>query len=222
MASSSIGAWVDSSKNFENPSRDIFEEIAHRRETKAAKAIHATRLAVRDFIDFALEIFSFVTESANEDMGKELKIALALAAGALYVYVGIRKGEAPDWTFDVLAIIGVLIVAGALYKLFAPEKRRSNRGAAFERPAASWGPRGRGGSEYSSAGERMTTTLAPALTQSPVLREKGQAQPTGPSAFEPDVLAEWSATLAPGQTSWDSTTLSPKETEIAGFAFGGR
>lgn len=157
-------------------------------------------------------------------MSKELKVALALAAGALYVYLGVRKGDAPDWAFDLLTIIGVLIIGGALYKLFVPEHRRSGRASsgAPERSPTQWGPRGRGGSEFSAAGGRMTTTLAPALTQPPVLREKNHAQPSEPSAFEPDVLAEWNSTLAPGQTSWDSTTLSPKETEIAGFAFGGR
>lgn len=155
-------------------------------------------------------------------MGDEIKIALALSAGALYLYLGIRKGEAPDWAFDLLAIIGVLIIGGALYKLFSPRGGRGDKrsSGSTRRPVVQWGPRGRGGSEFSKAGERMTTTLAPSVERAPP--PTGAALASGPQGFEPDILAEWTSTLAPGQTSWDSTTLSPRETEVSGFAFGGR
>jgi hypothetical protein len=161
-------------------------------------------------------------------MGNELKIALALAAGALYIYVGVRKGDAQNWAFDLLAIVGVLIVAGALYRLFVPGGRRGKQGSATPRPAVSLATPLQGkqsvvADEYSAPGYQMITTLAPATSPIVPKKDKYNAPPSGgPTPFEPDVLSEWTSTLAPGQTSWESTTFSPKESEIAGFAFGGR
>lgn len=223
MTSSSIGACVPISQYPENPSPLVLEAKKAIATTAANANAHNISRA-RSFIVAYLknaDIF-FVPNRNDANMRDDLQIALALSAGALYVYVGLQKADAPEWAFDVLVIIGALIVAGVLYKLLSGKSRGgdSKRPRKTRVPSVEWGPRGRGAAGFSPAGSSMETTLVPGKTQK--LSPPAAAAAKEPSPFEPDVLSEWTTTLAPGQTSWDSSTMTPRTDEIAGFAFGGR
>lgn len=158
-------------------------------------------------------------------LSKDIKTAIALAAGGLYVYIGIKKDEAAGWTYDALLVVGILLIGSILFKLFF--KKRAPRGSRrpFARPAYSTPVLPRG----SAAAPANTVSAAAAQPVDP---------PSAPNAgavapfSEDDALAEWTATLPPGQTSW-AATMQPFQQkpgqpqqqrltadDIRGFAFG--
>jgi hypothetical protein len=149
-------------------------------------------------------------------LSKDVKTAIALGAGALYVYVGIQKEEAANWTFDALLVVGLLLIGTILYGLFKKggggARRRGTR-APFARPYAS---------PIAPGNAAPVATPAPARTQPPPPpAQKSEAAPF--STHASDSLAEWTTT-APGQNSWNPTLVPIQQkpgapVDVQGFSF---
>ena len=158
-------------------------------------------------------------------LSNDAKTAIALGAGALYVYIGVKKEEAANWTFDALLVVGILLIGTILYGLFKQRsngKRRKATTAPFERPSYTAPVLPPGNSNVPPAPSPVAPIAKPA--------QKAQATPAGDAApFAPfsasDSLAEWTTT-APGQNSWDPTLTpiyqkpgAPPLQDIQGFSF---
>lgn len=137
-------------------------------------------------------------------LSKDVKTAIALGAGALYVYVGIQKEESANWTFDALLVVGLLLIGTVLYGLFKKSGGRAHRRgtrAPFERPRAT-------AIQQSASPRAAAPTPSPARTQQAAAPRRNDDAPPAPLAMDmSDSLAEWTTT-APGQNSW-SQTLTP-------------
>lgn len=158
-------------------------------------------------------------------LSNDVKTAIGIGAGALYVYVGVKKEESASWTFDALLVVGIVLIGTILYGLFKKRggggRRRGSR-APFARPHPSSFPVDPAGTDVAPK-----SSAAPYAAIPEAQRAK-EGVPRFAAPFAPsgtDSLAEWTTT-APGEDSWNPTLVpierkpgAPDNFEVRGFAF---
>lgn len=149
----------------------------------------------------------------------DLRNFATVAVGALYVWVGIKRQEAPDWAFDAVLVLGILVVASVVYKLFVSRKHDGTG-----RPKRSWKwassrPRMAGNPNFGTARPATANGGIPsppktvAVASSAAIANNSGSGPGGVNAtlrpeptgvkgtdFGSDTLAEWTSSVAPGST----------------------
>ena len=143
----------------------------------------------------------------------DLRNFATVAVGALYVWVGIKRQEAPDWAFDAVLVLGIMVIASVLYKLFVARKPRKQPKWAWAgaRPAITKAPAARRAASVGPPVAPKLTSSASAIANgfaggaslrpeplgaTEVYDRGGESGPMGLTGG--DTLAEWTSSVAPG------------------------
>ena len=144
----------------------------------------------------------------------DLRNFATVAVGALYVWVGIKRQEAPDWAFDAVLVLGIMVIASVLYKLFVSRKSSRTKAPrkwdwAGARPAITKAPAARAASVGPPVAPKLTSSasaIANGIAGGASLRsephgasevyDRGESGPMGLTGG--DTLAEWTSSVAPG------------------------
>lgn len=147
---------------------------------------------------------------------KDLRNFATVAVGALYVWVGIKRQEAPDWAFDAVLVLGIMVIASVIYKLFVSRKPRGSKAPGRKwawsgaRPvitkapsaarAASVGPpvapKLTSSASAIASGAAIGASLRPEPLDATEVYDRNESGPMGLAGG--DTLAEWTSSVAPG------------------------
>lgn len=154
----------------------------------------------------------------------DAKKLLAAAAGALYVWMGVKRQDSPDWAFDVLFVLGLLVLGALLFGVVAEARHARGgggpgTGTAAPFPSPTWMPVGGTASAAAAAAgaarQRRAATLPPTPTMPPA------GTPLHAITDQPAPGMQAASALAPMASAHAATPPPAGDLGVAPSDFGG-